>query len=186
MEAVLKPDFRFLEEVESHGPFEAAACYQCRKCTNGCPVTFAMDLYPDQVIRKVILGQRDEVLRCSTIWVCATCETCTTRCPNDVKIAEIMDCLKEMATRQNISVPQPQVRTLHQAFLKNIRRHGRVFEGELMAEYLIASGQLMPKFKDGTLMDDVKLGINLLRKGKMSVIPKIHKGRKFVSEVLKD
>jgi hypothetical protein len=70
--------------------------------------------------------------------------------------------------------------------LKNIRRHGRVFEGELMAEYLITSGQIIPKFKDGTLMDDMKLGINLLRKGKMSVIPKIHKGRKFVTEVLKD
>ena len=186
METALKPDFQFLDEVESHGPFEAAACYQCRKCTNGCPVTFAMDLYPDQVIRKVILGQKDEVLRCGTIWVCASCETCTTRCPNNVKIAEIMDCLKEMATRQKIAVPQPQVRILSETFLKNIRRHGRVFEGELMAEYLITSGQLMPKFKDGTLMDDMKLGINLLRKGKMSVIPKIHKGRKFVNDILKD
>ena len=186
MQSALKPDFQFLEEVESHGPFEVSACYQCRKCTNGCPVTFAMDLLPDQVIRKVILGQRDEVLRCNTIWVCATCETCTTRCPNNIKIAEVMDCLKEMATRQQIAVPQPQVRILHETFLKNIRRHGRVFEGELMAEYLFVSGQIVPKFKDGSLMNDMKLGLNLLLKGKMSILPKVVKSRKIVSDILKD
>ena len=90
----LDPDYHFLEEVESAGPFQAEACYQCRKCTNGCPVTFAMDLYPDEVIRMVILGQRERVLNCDTVWVCAACETCTTRCPNDVKIAELMDRLK--------------------------------------------------------------------------------------------
>lgn len=183
-QSALKPDVQFLDEVEAHGPFDVAACYQCRKCTNGCPVTFAMDLYPDQVIRKVILGQREEVLKCSTIWVCATCETCTTRCPNGVKIAEVMDCLKEMAARENIDVPQPQARILHQSFLNNIRRHGRVFEGGLMGEYLIRSGQIGPKFSDGTLMEDVKLAYKLLIKGKMPVLPNLVKGRKAVRDIL--
>ena len=55
----LTPDYHFLEQVETIGPFQASACYQCRKCTNGCPVTFAMDIHPDAVIRLVILGQRE-------------------------------------------------------------------------------------------------------------------------------
>ncbi|MGD8715689.1 MAG: hypothetical protein PVG70_14150, partial [Desulfobacterales bacterium] len=67
----LDPDYRLLEQVETQGPFQAGACFQCRKCTNGCPVTFAMDLYPDEVIRMVNLGQRQTVLGCRTIWVCA-------------------------------------------------------------------------------------------------------------------
>ena len=94
---IFHPNHIFMEQLEATGPFQAGACFQCRKCTNGCPVTFAMDLYPDEVIRMVIIGQRETVLRCRTIWVCAACETCTTRCPNKVKIAELMDSLKEMA-----------------------------------------------------------------------------------------
>ena len=78
----LTPDYRLLEQVEAVGPFQTGACFQCRKCTNGCPVTFAMDFYPDEVIRMVILGQREAVLSCQTIWVCAACQTCTTRCAN--------------------------------------------------------------------------------------------------------
>jgi len=71
----------FLEEVEGGSGVKVSACFQCRKCTNGCPVTFAMDLYPDQVMRYIQLGIREPVLNSSTIWVCASCETCTTRCP---------------------------------------------------------------------------------------------------------
>ena len=58
----LVPDYHFLEQIEAAGPFRASACFQCRKCSNGCPVTFAMDLYPDEVIRMVILGQKEMVL----------------------------------------------------------------------------------------------------------------------------
>jgi len=87
----LYPDDHFIRELESHGPFGAEACFQCRKCTNGCPVAFAMDLLPDQIIRMVLLGQRDAALSCSSIWICIGCETCTTRCPNKIKIAELLD-----------------------------------------------------------------------------------------------
>ena len=102
------PDYGFLKQLQSEGTFLAEACFQCRKCSNGCPVSFAMDLLPDEVIRMVILGQKDRVLRCNTIWICASCETCSTRCPNEVKIAEMMDHLKEMAIKEDIPCPQPQ------------------------------------------------------------------------------
>jgi len=179
----LTPDYSFLDQIEAAGPFDTGACFQCRKCTNGCPVTFAMDLYPDEVIRLVILGQRETVLGCRTIWVCAACETCTTRCPNEVKIAEIMDCLKEMAIQEGVPSPQPQILTLHETFLNNIKKWGRVYETALLPTYLLKSGALKHKWQAGTYRSDIKLGLQMLSKGRFPLLPKTIKGKKEVRKI---
>jgi heterodisulfide reductase subunit C len=184
-ETGLSPDFRFLEKVEALGPFNASECFQCRKCTNGCPVTFAMDLYPDQVIRLALLGQKDEVLRSKTIWVCASCETCSTRCPNGVRIAELMDCFKEMAVHEGVAAAQPQVLALHQSFLDTVRYTGRVFEGALLPLYLLRSGQLKGKIDEGTWKDEARMGWQLLRKNRLSLFPKLIKGKGEVGAILR-
>ena len=181
---ILNPDYRLLEQIEAQGPFQAAACFQCRKCTNGCPVTFAMDLYPDEVIRMVILGQRETVLACQTIWVCAACETCTTRCPNDVKIAELMDCLKEMAVQEGVPSPQPQILTLHETFLNNIKKRGRVYETTLLPAYLFKSGKLLEMWNSGTWRYDLKLGRQMFSKGRLPLRPQSIKGKKEVRKIL--
>ena len=180
----LDPDYRLLEQIEAQGPFQAGACFQCRKCTNGCPVTFAMDLYPDEVIRLVILGQRETVLGCRTIWVCAACETCTTRCPNDVKIAELMDCLKEMAVHEGVPSPQPQILTLHETFLNNIKKRGRVYETTLLPAYLLKSGKLLEMWNSGTWRYDLKLGRQMFSKGRLPLMPKSIKGKEEVRKIL--
>jgi heterodisulfide reductase subunit C len=54
-------------------------CYQCKKCTAGCPITFAMDILPHQIIKYIQLGLEEKVLTSKTIWLCAACETCGTR-----------------------------------------------------------------------------------------------------------
>ncbi len=180
----LTPDFHFLEQIETIGPCQVSACYQCRKCTNGCPVTFAMDLYPDEVIRLVLLGQRETVLGCDTIWVCAACETCTTRCPNDVKIAELMDCLKEMAVQSGVPSPQPQILTLHASFLKDVKRWGRVFETTFLPDYLIRSGELLRKWQNGTWRADMRLSWQMTRKKRFPLLPKTIKGKKEVRQIL--
>ena len=180
----LTPDYSLLEQIEAVGPFQTGACFQCRKCTNGCPVTFAMDLYPDEVIRMVILGQRRTVLKCRTIWVCAACETCTTRCPNEVKIAEIMDCLKEMAVQEGVPAPQPQILALHETFLNNIKKWGRVYETALLPTYLLRSGEFKHKWQAGTYRSDIKLGLQMLSKGRFLLLPKTISGKKEVREIL--
>lgn len=179
----LLPTFDLLDTVESKGPYGAEACFQCRKCSSGCPVSFAMDLFPDDVIRLVILGQRETVLNCRTIWVCASCETCTTRCPNEIRIAELMDCLKEMAANEGIS-PLPHILALHETFLDSIKRFGRVFEGGLLPEYMLRSGQLKSKLQDGTWKDEMLLGLKLFVKGRFSLLPKRIKGRTEVRRLL--
>jgi len=166
------PDYRFIEEVERDETFRAQACFQCRKCTSGCPVTFAMDLYPDEVIRLVIMGQGEKVLACNTIWVCSGCETCTTRCPNEVKIAELMDRLKEMAVERKIPSPRPGVLVLHQTFLNNIRKHGRMFESTLLPVYLLRSGEWARKIRDGSWPAEAKLGWKMFRRKRMPLLPK--------------
>jgi heterodisulfide reductase subunit C len=181
---ILDPDYRLLEQIEAAGPFHAGACFQCRKCTNGCPVTFAMDIYPDEVIRLVILGQRQTVLACQTIWVCAACETCTTRCPNDVRIAELMDCLKEMAAQAGLPSPQPRITELHKTFLNNIKKRGRLFETTLLPVYLLNSGQLLDKWHSGAWRYDLKLGRRMLAKGRLPLRPKSIKGKEEVRKIL--
>ena len=180
----LHPDWDFIKEVETSGPFQTEACFQCRKCTNGCPVTFAMDLYPDEVVRMVLLGQRQKVLGCQTIWVCAACETCTTRCPNEVRIAELMDCLKEMALEANISCPEPQILALHETFLKNVQKRGRVFEATFLPGYLLQSGELIRQLHDGTWADQVKVAWGMLSKGRMPLRPQKIKERKIIRQMI--
>ena len=180
----LDPDYRLLDQIEAQGLFQAGACFQCRKCTNGCPVTFAMDLYPDEVIRMVILGQRDAVLSCETIWVCAACETCTTRCPNDVKIAELMDCLKEMAVQAGVPSPQPRISALHETFLNNIQKRGRLYETTLVPAYLLKSGGLRSKLSTGAWRYDLKLGRQMLSKGRVPLKPKSIEGKEEVRKIL--
>jgi len=181
---ILDPDYRLLDQIEADGPFQASACFQCRKCSNGCPVTFAMDLYPDEVIRMVILGQRETVLACRTIWVCAACETCTTRCPNDVKIAELMDCLKEMALREGVPSPQPGILALHETFLNNIKKRGRLYETTLLPAYLLKSGEFLDRLNSGTWRFDLNLGRRMFSKGRLPLMSKSIKGKKEVSEIL--
>lgn len=161
------------------------ACYQCRRCTNGCPITFAMDIYPDRLIRLVNLGQMDRVLHSSTIWVCSACETCTTRCPNEVDIAGVMDNLKEMAVRSGIKAPQGATHAFHEAFLRDIGKRGRVFEGGMMQSYMIRSGELIRKTKDLSIMDDVRMGLRMLRKGRMPLFPEGIKDKKALRELMK-
>ncbi len=178
-------DPNFSKSVEALTGPNVTACFQCRKCTNGCPVTFAMDIYPDQVIQLAILGQKDRVLNCSTIWVCSACETCTTRCPNEVDIAATMDALKEMAIEEGIRVPQPKTLAFHRAFLRDVKRRGRMFEGRLMQSYLLKSGELFRKIANGTIKEEISLALNMYKKGRLPLLPKGIKAKKEIREILK-
>ena len=172
----IKVDPSFSRTVEDLTKLNLDVYFQCRKCTNGCPVTFAMDIYPDQVIRLVVLGQKERVLRCSTIWICSACETCTTRCPNEVDIAATMDALKEMAVKKGVQIPQPKTYAFHRAFLDDIKKRGRMFEGRLMQSYLLKSGELFRKLADGTIKEEISLGLNMFKKGRLPLLlsPLLH------------
>lgn len=73
------------------------SCIQCGMCSSGCPMAEEMDLLPSCIMRLCQLGLEEEVLNCKTIWICASCFTCTTRCPKGIDIAAVMDALRQKA-----------------------------------------------------------------------------------------
>ena len=151
-----------LQEAERISGEKLWQCYQCGKCSAGCPIAFEMDDLPNQIIRMLQLGIRDEVLRSRTIWLCASCETCTTRCPREVDLAAVMDALRMIALREGVASAERNVSLFNEIFLGIVRRYGRVFEGELIGRFNL--GSLQP-FKD------VFKAPKLLRRGKMKLIP---------------
>jgi len=134
---VISPNPKFRKTIEKMSGQSISSCFQCGKCTNGCPITFAMDIPPHKLIHLLQFGQIDDILHSDTIWVCASCETCTTRCPNGIDIAHVMDTLRQLSKRQGIKASQYSIPIFHSAFLNSIKRHGRVHETEMALTYSI-------------------------------------------------
>ncbi|MDD5225318.1 MAG: 4Fe-4S dicluster domain-containing protein [bacterium] len=164
VERVITPDPEFGREVEEKSRTRVSACFQCLKCTGGCPVTFAMDIMPNQVIRMIQLGLKDDVLKSSTIWVCASCETCTTRCPNDIDIAHVMDTLRQAALAEKIPPAEKEIAAFHRIFLLTIQVLGRLYEPGMLG-VLKAWTRVLNR-------GEIKLGWNMFRKGKMRIFPR--------------
>lgn len=175
-------DYSYLDEVQSGSGVELASCYQCRKCSNGCPVSFAMDLRPEQLVKLILMGDRERVENSRTIWLCASCQTCLTRCPNDVDIPRLADYLKESFLAKGGQPPEPKTALLHKVFLKEIGKRGRVFEGGMMGAYYLKSGDL----SFSTMMDNAKLGLAMYKKGRMSLTPKGIKAKGEIKKIFKD
>ncbi len=93
-------DSDLIQQLQAISGETVSACYQCGKCTAGCPMASSMDLMPNQVVRLVQLGRYDQVLASRTIWQCAACLTCAGRCPKQVDPARVMDALRTLLTRQ--------------------------------------------------------------------------------------
>lgn len=165
-------DLSFAQEVKENSRAHLERCYQCLACSSGCPVAFAMDYPPNQIIRMVQLGLKDRVLTSSTIWLCASCETCATRCPNDIDIVRVMDILREIALREGRK-QETDLPLFHSIFLDGIKRGGKIHELSLILRYTLASGDI---FRLKKLLNDMILGLNMFLKGKLVVLPSKIKG----------
>lgn len=170
-EPLMESQFGLAEALAVAG-LSVDACYQCRKCSNGCPLTFAMDLLPDRVIRLALLGQEEEALASNTIWVCSSCETCTTRCPNGIDIAGVMDWLKETAVARGLVVPQEDVRDFHAAFLKAVKLGGgRLSEPLLLGLYSLNGRRFLHKLRSGAAAGDLTVALGLIKRGRLKFRP---------------
>jgi len=87
-------------KVEEVSGQDLDACYQCGKCSAGCPSAFVMDLLPHRVIRDLQLGLAEEALAAASPWVCASCEACSVRCPRGIEVARVMEALRQIALRE--------------------------------------------------------------------------------------
>ena len=145
---------------------QVLACYQCGKCTAGCPVAPHMDSPPTKIIRLLQLGDGEGALRANSIWQCVSCQTCSTRCPKSVDCAGVMDALRQMAFERGVASPaQRRTVVFQKVFLDNIRRNGRLAEIELIAAF---KGEVF--FRDRSLpflFEDAGLAPQLQRRRKL-------------------
>lgn len=145
-----------LAHIEALADTKTANCYQCGKCTAGCPVADHMELVPNQIVRLLQLGQIEKVLRSSSIWQCLSCLTCSSRCPQEVNPAGLLDALRELSIQQGKTNPEARpIVAFQRAFLENVRRNGRLHELELIAlfkgEVAFGARQFSFLFKDAGL-----------------------------------
>ena len=155
-------DRHFSSEVNRRSHTDLKRCYQCRTCGNGCPFVEAMDYPPYGVIRLVQFGMRQQALECATIWVCVSCHTCSSQCPNAIDIAAIMDTLRSLALEERATIATPDILAFHLEVLRSIERYGRTHKLGIMLRHKLATGHWLK---------DMDLGLKMLSKRKLDLMP---------------
>ena len=164
-----------IKEVEQATGVPVSACFQCRKCTNGCPMDPEMGIHPSSLIRLLQLGQVDRVMSSGAFWMCVSCETCFARCPNDIDLPRVMDYLRQRAMATEPASGGLPI-TFHRSFVRSLRRNGRVYEVGMLAGYKLRSGQFF---------QDVGLGWKMFTRGKLRLLPRRIKGRKALKALFR-
>jgi heterodisulfide reductase subunit B len=139
------------------------SCYQCIRCSSGCPLSEHFDLTPSEVMRNLQLGRDDLVLRSTAIWLCSACQACSTRCPQGLDVVRVMDELKAISRERGIAPGVRSIPTMYDVFLRDVRLLGRAYELGLAAELGLRRGD---PFKE------LPLGMEMLRKGKFKLLPR--------------
>jgi heterodisulfide reductase subunit C len=161
----------FVKKVEALSGSSVRRCFQCGKCSAGCPMRTFMEHPPNRIVRLLQLGQYERVLAGRSIWYCASCETCSTRCPNKVDLAAIMDALRKCSWDAAGPSKESYVQLGNKLFLDNIRTYGRQYEMRLAAAFNVKSGQFLK---------DLLLGPKLITKGKLKMF---HSKNKNIAEI---
>ncbi len=171
----LDPEFKY-EIAKRVGGKSFFNCFQCGVCSAGCPVAEAMDVKPNQVVKMVLLGMREEALNCDAIWFCSTCLMCDERCPQGVKPREVMEVLKQMALKGDGKPPKSKASyTYYKTFMENMRNYGRIHETSFFAKFKLKATPI-----GLGLLGYAPFGLKLLRKDKISLKPhRIHRLEDF-------
>jgi heterodisulfide reductase subunit C len=152
-----------VRRVNAGADTNASKCYQCKRCSIGCPVAQFGDLHPAQIMRAVQLGDIDAAAASRFIWLCTGCETCTTRCPQGIDIAAVMDELRKIAHEENLVNRNAPFANILKLNLDSMKRWGRMYEIELLGLDKIT--------RPSSMMADMGLGLKMVMKGKMSFLP---------------
>lgn len=166
-------DKEFVQQVIEETGENPQLCYQCGNCTAGCPYTFVYDLPVHQIMRFLQAGHKEKILNSRSLWLCATCQSCTTRCPNNIDVAMIMDVLRHMARREGYII-EKKILHFQNSFLRSIQKHGRVFELGTMLGFILRTGRFWT---------DMELGPIMFRKGKLSHKPHDIQGKNEVAKI---
>jgi heterodisulfide reductase subunit C2 len=165
---------------------QVASCYQCLRCSNSCPVSTFMDIKPHQVVRLVQLGRRETLLKASSIWVCLSCEMCSTYCPNEIDVAGLMNHLKNSVVSSRRTPAEYEIAAFHDVFLKVLKANGRINDLQLMQRYKLKTllhGQVPSR---GELMSDAALALDLIKRKRLRFLPEKSAAAGEIRQILED
>jgi heterodisulfide reductase subunit C len=162
----IKLDSNFAAEIAKRSGENVYLCYQCRKCASGCPSRMFMDSTPTELMRYAQLGMADEAMKKNTIWYCLSCETCSTRCPADIDIARVIDTMRIIVQEKNLKADDNKLPLFNRLWMTMLRFMGRAYEPGLV-------GSL--NFLSGKPTKDMALGMKMIKKGKLKLIPSFKK-----------
>jgi heterodisulfide reductase subunit B len=162
-------------EIEAKTGQNAFLCYQCIRCTSGCPLTDFFDYRPNEIIRLVQIGDSEAALNSKTPWLCAACLTCTTRCPQGLDIARIMETLTQIAQDRGIEPKVPEVALFNKVFVTDANIFGRVYELGMMGSMNLLTSLTSREPK--RLLSDMDLGVEMIKKAKLSFLPTFSRSR---------
>lgn len=173
----IKEGARFVRRLEAESGQKISDCNQCGKCTAGCPLGFAMDLMPNQVMHLIRVGLWAEVLESRTIWLCSHCAVCTTRCPRNIDLARVMDSLRITARREGRIGSERSIALFNEIFLDSVRRYGRAHEFGIGLRHNLLTRR---PFKDSDL------GRVWLRRGKLKLGTRKIKGAAEIDRIFSE
>jgi heterodisulfide reductase subunit B len=151
------------ELVQDRSGQNVYSCYQCIRCSSGCPLSEHFDLTPSELMRNMQLGRDDKVLGSKTIWLCSSCQACSTRCPQGLDVVRIMDELKAISRERGVTPAVSSIATMYDVFLRDVRLLGRTYELGLAAELGL---------RRGDPFTELPMGLEMLRKGKFNLLPR--------------
>ena len=166
------------QEFQGRYGAQVTLCYQCKKCTAGCPLADVMDIRPHQVVRLAQLGATERLLNSQAIWTCVGCYTCTARCPQGVPVAEMMYTLKGLAMKRGTTTKGAAVPSFIRAFASTVGRHGRNRELLMISRFFLSTNPV------GALRE-AQMGLKLFRQGRLPVLGERRSGGKAVRAMLK-
>ena len=167
---------RFKNEVTALvGGLDLSYCFQCGVCSGSCPTLDRMEYGPRKIMQMIRLGMADRVLRSRDIWFCVSCYSCAARCPQGIDITDVMAALRNMAIARGLA--KDKEATFSKIFVEVLKRHGRMFELEVMLRYFLAETDL------GDLFQQAELGINMVRKRKLALRPERIENAEELAEI---
>lgn len=135
-----------IEHIASEAEVKLHECYQCGKCSAGCPMAESMDLMPRQVVRYLQLGKIENVLKSKSIWMCASCHTCVERCPHSINLPGLME-ESRMEAKKRGYVALRDVDKFNNIFMENVKIFGKSQEVILEGLYNVTSGHFLQDMK---------------------------------------
>jgi heterodisulfide reductase subunit C2 len=148
--------------VEKKADVSLNKCYQCKKCSVGCPVADLTKSPPSEIIRRLQLGAGNELLQTDLIWTCLSCETCYARCPNEINFAAVIDALRSLALERGIAKPKGNPPLFNRLFLNTVKTFGRAYDLQMIALY---------KIRTGKIFADTEKFPTMIKKGKIALLP---------------